>query len=90
MSQIERDLSIICAVVAMSGHPKAIGPWERICDYINGTANNSDYTAALEDIIKWLDGSNGSFPIRKSGEGAYYWRKEMTRRFNAAKVRHCV
>ncbi|MFX0132394.1 MAG: hypothetical protein ACFFDN_01985 [Candidatus Hodarchaeota archaeon] len=59
------------AVSLYSGHPQ--------------TSDNSDYATMLENIIFWALGENGDFPIRKKGEGAYYWRKELRKRFDAAK-----
>jgi len=41
MSQIEEDLAFISAVIATSGIPKCIGPWGRICDYINETQKSA-------------------------------------------------
>ena len=53
------------------------------------TSTNSGYTAALENIIKWLLGERGDFPAYTGG-GHYYWRTELRKRLNAAQKRHCV
>ncbi len=37
----------------------------------------------LWDVISWALGENGEFPTRQPGEGAYWWRKEMSRRLGA-------
>lgn len=36
--------------------------------------------ARLEGAIRWANGEVDEFPERKPGEGAYWWRKELTRR----------
>lgn len=40
----------------------------------------SKQVTAYRGLVRWLIGLNGTFPIRKDGEGAYYWRGEMRRR----------
>lgn len=35
---------------------------------------------ATKDLIKWLLGENGEFPIRQEGQGLYWWRKELRKR----------
>lgn len=39
-----------------------------------------DRANRLCDVIDWALGEAGEFPIRKRGEGVYWWRKELRRR----------
>jgi len=51
----------------------------------NPTVSDQQYIARLEAIIHWLDGLEGDWPDRQPGEGAFYWRRHMMRRFREAR-----
>jgi hypothetical protein len=40
--------------------------------------------SGLREIIEWALGCGDDFPERKGGDGLYWWRKELTKRYHAA------
>jgi hypothetical protein len=54
------------------------------------TSTNSDYAAALENIVLWALGEVGDFPMVDRKGPLYSWRKEMRVRLNVVKAQHCA
>jgi hypothetical protein len=40
----------------------------------------------LNDIILWLNGERGEFPIKTKKDGPYHWRNEMMKRFGGLRT----
>lgn len=38
-----------------------------------------------QSIFNWLSGAKGSFPVKKEGEGNYYWRTPLRKRVESSK-----
>lgn len=56
--------------------------------FSRGGYNDQQYIEELENLILWLQGERGDFPIRGEKDGAYYWRTELRKRFDKLKTRH--
>lgn len=38
-----------------------------------------------QSIFNWLSGAKGSFPVKREGEGNYYWRTPLRKRVESLK-----
>lgn len=75
----ELDAEVDEAIATATTSPTVI---EALCaakDHAQIAALEAE-VARLRDAILWACGVRGEFPIRREGQGAYYWRKELRER----------
>ena len=55
-----------------------------------GQIASKAYVTGLENIFRWLLGMRGDFKERGEKDGAYWWRTELSQRWNALAKRHGI